>query len=210
MDKKYILLLISTISAIVLAILFSSYTSQDNIGYKILYAIATTGHTYIQGGDKILTLYFSTNDIYSLLFISFNLPQYLKNNFTVILKPIDMSDKSMLISCYENITYDQLLNILTNFTYAYEHSEDYVIKCFNSNQSKQYILNNYEIFVGTRMLGTPAYFIVFKDGNITAINETLKTVGVYVNPVVYNDRYIMLLYGYLPTNITERILSEIR
>ena len=210
MDKKYILALILFILVIISIILFV-ITNRNTINeYEILYKIATTGNTYIPGGDKIITVYFSPNDPYSILFLTYDLPIYIKNNFTVILRPITFDNMSLLIGCYNNITYDQLMKIIENFTYVYNNSPQYVIQCFNNNQSYQYLLTNYEILVGTHMLGTPAYFLVFPSGNITAINETLKMIGITVNPIRYNNNYIMLLYGYIPVNVTERIVHEIQ
>jgi hypothetical protein len=210
MDKK-IILAIFLFALIALSVLLFVITNRNTINeYEILYQIATTGNTYIPGGDKIITVYFSPNDPYSILFLTYDLPIYIKNNFTVILRPITFDNISLLIGCYNSITYDQLMKIIENFTYAYNNSPQYVIQCFNNNQSYQYVLTNYEILVGTRMLGTPAYFLVFQSGNITAINETLKTIGITINPIRYNNNYIMLLYGYIPVNVTEKIVHEIQ
>jgi len=210
MDRKYVLA-ISILALIAISILLFVITNRNTINeYEILYQIATTGNTYIPGGDKIITVFFSPNDPYSILFLTYDLPIYIKNNFTVILRPVTLDNDSLLIGCYNSITYDQLMKIIENFTYAYNNSPQYVIQCFNNNQSYQYVLTNYEILVGTRMLGIPAYFLVFPSGNITAINETLNTIGIAINPIRYNNNYIMLLYGYIPVNVTEKIVHEIQ
>ncbi len=210
MDRKYILA-ISILALIAISVLLFVITNRNTINeYEILYQIATTGNTYIPGGDKIITVFFSPNDPYSILFLTYDLPIYIKNNFTVILRPVTLDNDSLLIGCYNSITYDQLMKIIENFTYAYNNSPQYVIQCFNNNQSYQYVLTNYEILVGTHMLGTPAYFLVFPSGNITAINETLNTIGIAINPIRYNNNYIMLLYGYIPVNVTEKIVHEIQ
>ena len=210
MDRKYVLA-ISILALIAISILLFVITNRNTINeYEILYQIATTGNTYIPGGDKIITVFFSPNDPYSILFLTYDLPIYIKNNFTVILRPVTLDNDSLLIGCYNSITYDQLMKIIENFTYAYNNSPQYVIQCFNNNQSYQYVLTNYEILVGTHMLGIPAYFLVFPSGNITAINETLNTIGIAINPIRYNNNYIMLLYGYIPVNVTEKIVHEIQ
>ncbi len=209
MDRKYIIVLSIVAFVVLLYILFIISQSNKNNEYEILYEITSTGKTYIPGGDKIVTVYFAPNDIYSILFLTYDLPLYIKDNFTVILRPVTIDNISLLIGCYNNITYNQLMEIFENFTYAYNNSPDYVIQCFNNNQSAQYIQTNYDILVGTRMLGTPAYFLVFPSGNITAINETLHSVGIIVNPIKYDNDYIMLLYGYMPINVTEQVLQNI-
>ncbi|MGC9133439.1 MAG: hypothetical protein ACP5GJ_03515 [Nanopusillaceae archaeon] len=210
MDRKSIIA-ISLSALIAISVLLFVITHRNSVNeYKILYEIAATGNTYIPGGDKIITVYFSPEDPYSILFLAYDLPIYMKNNFTVILRPVSSDNDSLLIGCYNSITYDQLMKIIENFTYAYNNSPSYVIQCFNNNQSYQYILTNYEILVGTHMLGTPAYFLVFPSGNITAINDTLRTLDVIVNPIRYDNDYIMLLYGYIPVNVTEKIVQEIQ
>ena len=166
--------------------------------------ITSYNYTKINGDpNKILTVYFSFNSSWSKIFAYYVLPLFIKDNFTIILKPIDIDNKSIYFVCMAKEGKDLYKTML------------FLYKNYNVTACKDpdvyNIVKDYRIqFLSSKMYGVPAVFIITKKNiNITRINDVFKRINIKFNPVVYNGYYIFYVPGVLPLNYTEFLIHEV-